>query len=183
MSPHNKKLNTQREHPASRWTMRARHMAARFFMLGSVFAGVTFASIAGAQSPPAPSSAANTAASTATTASDGLSSGHLLQTTLGLLFVLGLLLALAWVLKRAGFTAAQKRGGFYKVLATSSLGPREKIALIEVGDTWLVVGITAHSINTLHSLPAGGLDIGESVSPAVTFAKLLERVKTGKVGP
>ncbi|HEY1058327.1 MAG TPA: flagellar biosynthetic protein FliO [Limnobacter sp.] len=184
MSQHNKKLNTQREYPVKTWAKRARHTAARFFMAGCLLAGLAVTNLAmaqsAAQSAPQPT---NTSPPTTTSAAaDSLSSGHLLQTTLGLLFVLGLLLALAWVLKRAGFTAAQKRGGFYKVLATSSLGPREKIALIEVGDTWLVVGITAHSINTLHSLPAGGLDIGEAVSPAVTFAKLLERVKTGKVG-
>ncbi|MCQ8897764.1 flagellar biosynthetic protein FliO [Limnobacter humi] len=178
MSQHNNQLISQTEHPASSWTRRACHTAARFFMLGGLFIGLAVTQLAMAQSTAqAPTNTANPPP-----AADSLSSGHLLQTTLGLLFVLGLLLALAWVLKRAGFTAAQKRGGFYKVLATSSLGPREKIALIEVGNTWLVVGITAHSINTLHSLPAGGLDIGEAISPAVTFAKLLERVKTGKVG-
>lgn len=106
--------------------------------------------------------------------------GHLLQTTLGLLFVIGLLFALVWVLKRAGITPNQKRGGFYKILATSALGPREKIVLVEVGDTWLVLGITTHSINTLHSMPAGSIDLEEVQNPAVNFAKMLERIKTGK---
>ncbi|HEX4917597.1 MAG TPA: flagellar biosynthetic protein FliO [Limnobacter sp.] len=109
--------------------------------------------------------------------------GHLLQTTLGLLFVLGLLLALAWALKRMGVGPNQRRGGFYKVLAMSSLGPREKIALIEVGDTWLVIGMTAHSINTLHSMPAGSIALDDPQNPAVSFAKMLERVKSGKVQP
>jgi flagellar protein FliO/FliZ len=108
----------------------------------------------------------------------------LAQTTFGLLFVLGLLMLLAWLLKRTGLTRQQKRGGFYKVLATSSLGPREKIVLVEIGDTWLVLGMTANSINTLHSMPAGSLDLEPSQNPAVTFAKLLERIKkTPKVEP
>lgn len=111
----------------------------------------------------------------------GASTDHLLQTTLGLLFVLGLLLVLAWVLKRAGFTPSQKRGGFYKVLATSALGPREKIVLVEVGNTWLVLGMTSHSINTLHSMPAGSIELDELQNPAVAFAKLLDRVKNPKV--
>lgn len=107
--------------------------------------------------------------------------GHLLQTTLGLLFVLALLMALVWLLKRMGVGNQQRRGGFYKVLATSALGPREKIVLVEVGETWLVLGMTSNSINTLHSMPAGSIELDAQQSPAANFAKLLERVKTGKV--
>ena len=107
--------------------------------------------------------------------------GHLLQTTLGLLFVVGLLLALVWLLKRMGIGNQQRRGGFYKVLATSALGPREKIVLVEIGDTWLVLGMTSNSINTLHSMPAGSIALDDLQNPAVNFAKMLERVKAGKV--
>jgi len=123
-----------------------------------------------------------TAAATATVAAaaDNPMTGHLLQTTLGLLFVLGLLLALVWLLKRLGVGNAQRRGGFYKVLATSALGPREKIVLVEVGDTWLVLGMTSNSINTLHSMPAGSIEIDSAQNAAASFAKLLDRVKKGK---
>ncbi|HEX4857036.1 MAG TPA: flagellar biosynthetic protein FliO [Limnobacter sp.] len=107
--------------------------------------------------------------------------GHLLQTTLGLLFVLVLLFALMWLLKRMGITNNHRRGGFYKVLATSALGPREKIILVEIGDTWLVLGLTSNSINTLHSMPAGSIELDQASNPAASFAKMLERVKTGKV--
>lgn len=124
-----------------------------------------------------------TSAGTSAPSIPSASTDHLLQTSLGLLFVLGLLLLLAWVLKRAGFTAKQKRGGFYKVLASSALGPREKIVLVEIGDTWLVLGMTSQSINTLHSMPAGSIALEEMQNPAVAFAKLLERVKNPKVKP
>ena len=107
--------------------------------------------------------------------------GHLLQTTLGLLFVVVLLLALVWLLKRMGIGNQQRRGGFYKVLASSALGPREKIVLIDIGDTWLVLGMTSSSINTLHSMPAGSIELDEIQNPAANFAKMLERVKSGKV--
>lgn len=112
---------------------------------------------------------------------DSPMTGHLLQTTLGLLFVLGLLFALMWLLKKMGIGNQQRRGGFYKVLATSALGPREKIVLVEIGDTWLVLGMTSNSINTLHSMPAGSIELDDLQSPAANFAKLLERMKTGKV--
>ena len=109
--------------------------------------------------------------------------GHLLQTTLGLLFVLALLMALVWLLKRMGIGNQKRRGGFYKVLATSALGPSEKIVLVEIGDTWLVLGMTSNGINTLHSMPAGSIELDGLQSPAVNFAKMLERMKTGKVKP
>lgn len=118
----------------------------------------------------------------ATGAGDSPMTGHLLQTTLGLLFVIGLLLALVWLLKKLGFGNQQRRGGFYKVLATSALGPREKIVLVEVGDTWLILGMTSQSINTLHSMPAGSIELEEFQNPAANFAKMLDRVKTGKTG-
>jgi flagellar protein FliO/FliZ len=102
---------------------------------------------------------------------------YIMQTTLGLLFVLALLMALAWVLKRAGFAGRARNNQFYKVLAVSSLGPKEKIALLEVGETWLLVGMTPGSINTLHSMPKGSLEYDPQSNAAVTFAKLLERVK------
>lgn len=114
---------------------------------------------------------------------DSPMTGHLLQTTLGLLFVIALLMGLVWLLKRMGIGNQQKRGGFYKVLATSALGPREKIVLVEIGDTWLVLGMTSQSINTLHSVPAGSIDLDEIQNPALNFAKMLERVKSGKATP
>ncbi|WP_159569833.1 MULTISPECIES: flagellar biosynthetic protein FliO [unclassified Limnobacter] len=117
----------------------------------------------------------------ATSAADNPMTGHLLQTTLGLLFVVVLLLALVWLLKRMGIGNQQRRGGFYKVLASSALGPREKIVLVEIGDTWLVLGMTSSSINTLHSMPAGSIELDEIQNPAANFAKMLERVKSGKV--
>lgn len=100
-----------------------------------------------------------------------------MQTTLGLLFVLALLMALAWVLKRSGLTASARGNTFYKILAVNAIGPKEKIALLEVGDTWLLVGMTPGSINTLHSMPKGSLEYDPQSNAAATFAKLLERVK------
>lgn len=122
-------------------------------------------------------------AAVATPAAESPMTGHLLQTTLGLLFVIGLLFALVWLLKRMGLTNQQKRGGFYKVLATSALGPREKIVLVEIGDTWLVLGMTSNSINTLHTMPAGSIDIEQMQNPAANFAKMLERMKPAKSKP
>jgi flagellar protein FliO/FliZ len=127
------------------------------------------------------SQAQETAPAATTTPAAQSMAGNTLQATLILLFVLALLLGLLWFLKRMGVGTGQRRGGFYKVLATSALGPREKIVLIEVGDTWLVLGMTSSSINTLHSMPAGSIALNSAQNHAVDFAKMLERIKTGKI--
>lgn len=107
------------------------------------------------------------------------SSGYLAQTVIGLVFVVILMFGLLWVMKRAGLSPGHRANGFYKVLNVSSLGPKEKIALIEVGDTWLVVGMTQHSINTLHSMPKDSLDVSTTpAKPSEAFAKMLEKLKT-----
>ncbi|MDX1669540.1 MAG: flagellar biosynthetic protein FliO, partial [Limnobacter sp.] len=70
-------------------------------------------------------------------------------------------------------------GQFYKIIQVSSLGAKEKIALIEVGDTWLVVGMTQHSINTLHSMPKNSLKVASQTgSTSEAFSKMLDKLKT-----
>jgi flagellar protein FliO/FliZ len=40
------------------------------------------------------------------------------------------------------------------VVDSLSLGPRQRIVMVEVDKTWLVVGVTAGQMNVLHTLPA-----------------------------
>ena len=80
------------------------------------------------------------------------SSGSLLQTIFALMFVLALLIALAWAMKRYGPKAL---GGNSKmrVISSLNLGGRERIVLIEVADQWIVVGASPGRINALATLP------------------------------
>ena len=80
------------------------------------------------------------------------SAGSLLQTIFALVFVLALLIGLAWVMKRYGPKAM---GGNSKMRVVSSLnlGGRERIVLIEVADQWIVVGASPGRINALATLP------------------------------
>ena len=73
--------------------------------------------------------------------------------------------------------ATGKHGSFMKTLAVANLGTREKITLVEIGDVWLVLGITPSSINTLHTLPKGSFDLSGNIDTAQAFSKFLERVK------
>jgi flagellar protein FliO/FliZ len=85
-----------------------------------------------------------------TTASSGL--GSTLQMVFGLLVVLGFIFALAWLIKR--FDLNRPPGnGLAQIVGGVMLGQRERVVVIEVRDTWLVLGVTAQSIQTLHTLP------------------------------
>lgn len=75
----------------------------------------------------------------------------LVQVILGLAVVVVLLFAGLHVLKRV----SGPRGGaagVLKVLAAAAVGPRERVVLIEVGETWLVVGVAPGNVSALHTL-------------------------------
>jgi len=80
------------------------------------------------------------------------SAGSLLQTILALVFVLALLIGLAWFMKRYG---PKVMGGNNKMRVVSSLnlGGRERIVLVEVADQWIVVGASPGRINALATMP------------------------------
>lgn len=76
------------------------------------------------------------------------------RTSLGLIVVIALIFACSALLKRFG--PYKKRGGrSLDIIASQSLGPRERVVVVEVEDTWLVLGVAPNSVNTLHTMPAG----------------------------
>ncbi len=79
-------------------------------------------------------------------------SGALFQGLLGLGMVLAALAAFFWFLRRfsPGQTAAQ---GVVKVVGGVMLGPRERLVVVEVGETWLLLGVGGGQVSTLHTLP------------------------------
>lgn len=75
-----------------------------------------------------------------------------LQMVFGLVVVLGLLLGTLWLLKRIG----QPRGpiaGLLKVVAGVSVGPRERVVILELGNSWLVLGVAPGQVSTLAEIP------------------------------
>jgi len=112
-------------------------------------------------------------------ASNGPGAAGLLQTIFALLLVLGLLIGLAWLLKRYG----PKPGGGManlRVVGALNLGGRERIMVVEVGDQWIVVGAAPGRVNALHTMPRQDLDLGSGTSaarggmPATRFADWLK---------
>ena len=82
----------------------------------------------------------------------GPSAGSLLQTIFALCVVLGVLFALAWVMKRYG-PKMQAGGAGLRVVGALNLGGRERIMVVEVGQQWIVVGASPGRVNALATMP------------------------------
>jgi len=66
--------------------------------------------------------------------------------------VLALVIGLGWLLKRmpgSGFRPAEG----LRVVASLTVGAKERVVVVEVNGTQLLLGVTAGGINTLHQLP------------------------------
>ncbi len=93
----------------------------------------------------------NNVATFKTLSNSPVSGSALLQTFGGLLLVLAIIAFLAWLLRRTGqFNSAAN--GEMKIIASLSLGSREKAVLLQVGEQQILVGVTAQQVQTLHVL-------------------------------
>lgn len=72
---------------------------------------------------------------------------------LSLLVVLGVFIVLAWVARR--FLRAAGGQGTLKVVASLSMGARERVVVIELAGERLVLGVGGGQVNLLARLPAG----------------------------
>jgi|SRR5690554_236804 len=75
--------------------------------------------------------------------------GTLVSVLLALLGIIALILGLAWFAKRAG-ASGWSRSGDMKVVASLALGTRERLLLVDIANTQILLGVTAQNINTLH---------------------------------
>lgn len=80
-----------------------------------------------------------------------ISSGNIVQIIFSLLLVLAAIVLVAWLLKRMHVTQ-QGSGNLLRVLGSVSLGQRERAVLVEINNTWLVIGVAPGQVRTLHTL-------------------------------
>lgn len=78
-------------------------------------------------------------------------SGGYSQVFFGLLLIVAIILGAAWFMRRYG-NLQSSAGGAMRVLAGMPLGPRERVILVQVGDTQLLLGIAPGRVQTLHVL-------------------------------
>jgi flagellar protein FliO/FliZ len=89
----------------------------------------------------------------------GVSGSAILQMLFGLALVIGLLFLGFYLLHRLNGGKTFGHGGPLRIVGGLMLSPRERIVLLEVGETWVVVGIVPGQIKTLHTLPRGDLPV------------------------
>lgn len=110
-------------------------------------------------------------------------SAALLNALLGLAVVLALLYGFFWLLRRYGPSRVVAQGAV-KVVGGVMLGTRERLVVVEVRDTWLLLGVAGGGVNLLHSMakPEAGVDDSPPERPqfAAKLAELLAR--QGKAG-
>ena len=106
-----------------------------YFSLRSSVAFVALTPLCGAANAAAPSAA-----------------GSGLQVVFGLVVVLGLLMGVAWWLKRFG-PVSRAGGSAAKIVGGVSVGARERVMVVEVGDQWIVIGVAPGSVNALSTMP------------------------------
>ncbi|MEO6986073.1 MAG: flagellar biosynthetic protein FliO [Paralcaligenes sp.] len=101
-----------------------------------------------------------------------------LRLVLSLFFVLALILVAAWLIRRAGWLRAGSKR-FMRLVDTQSLGPRTYVALVDIENTRLVLGVTTSQISLLHTLPKPEPDSQPvEPEPASAFARTLRQIMT-----
>lgn len=113
-------------------------------------------------------------------AREGSAVGHLMQVMGALLFVIMLMLALAWFVKNHGPKSLLGRVPV-KVVGGVNLGGRERVLVIEVADQWLVIGATPGQITTLATLPRQATPEDEPV-PGKQFSIWLKQIMEKRNG-
>lgn len=155
-------------------------------------AAVTTAAVAPPAAGPAPAGAAEQAAAKTGSAmvlpaaalpaapampAASSSAGSLLQTTLALAFVLALLVGLAWLLKRYG-PKSMGSSSAVRLVGSLSVGARERILVLEVGEQWIVVGASPGRMNALATMPRQAQDeFAGNAAPALPGANFAEWFK------
>jgi flagellar protein FliO/FliZ len=89
--------------------------------------------------------------------------GSLLQLFLGLVGVIALMIGSLWLLKK--LTAQRgEAAGLMRVVAGTSVGTRERVVIVEIGSTWLVLGVAPGRVSALAEVPR------QSITPPATGA-------------
>lgn len=87
--------------------------------------------------------------------------GTMVTVWMSLLLILGGFVLVAWLARR--YLPGVGKQGIIKVVGATMVGPRERVVLVEVDDTWLVLGVGAGQVRLLdkRDKPVG------PISPAV----------------
>ncbi|MEM7252967.1 MAG: flagellar biosynthetic protein FliO [Pseudomonadota bacterium] len=102
------------------------------------------------------------------------------QMLLSLGLVLVAIFAVAWVARRFLTFRPRRAQGDMRIVSSLSVGPRERLAVVQVGDTQILVGLCPGRIDTLHVFEEPPIDV--STEDAPSFANALQTASKIKMG-
>lgn len=74
----------------------------------------------------------------------------MLAVLLSLALILGGFVAVAWLVRR--YLPGMGAKGAVKVVGTTAVGARERVVVVEVDNTWLLLGVGGGNVRLLHTL-------------------------------
>lgn len=109
--------------------------------------------------------------------------GSVLQMLFGLAIVLAMLFGTLWLLKRLSVPRGPG-SNLMRVVAGVSVGPRERVVLLEIGSSWLVLGVAQGQVATLAEVPRQELPpAAGAAETARDFAGWLKQITERRRGP
>ncbi|MBI3771255.1 MAG: flagellar biosynthetic protein FliO [Gammaproteobacteria bacterium] len=101
--------------------------------------------------------------------------GQLFRTIIGLSFVIAVIIGIGWLAKRYG---TLKMGSDNALIIRSgiSVGQKERVVLIEIGDEQILVGVAPGNVTKLHVLK-NKVAINRDVSTMPDGGQFLDRLK------
>ena len=73
----------------------------------------------------------------------------MLTVLMSLVLILGGFVAVAWFARR--YLPGMGAQGVVKVVGTTAVGPRERVVVVEVDGTWLLLGVGGGNVRLLHT--------------------------------
>lgn len=112
------------------------------------------------------------------------------KTAAALIIIIGLIVFCAWLLRRF----SQQRGHPEKtlrVISSVAVSPKERVVVVEIDQTWLVLGVGGGNVNRLHKLPAplqqastpGASPTQQGFASRLQNALLRQSITPDKAGP
>lgn len=105
--------------------------------------------------------------------------GSIVQMLVGLAIVLAMLVGSLWLLKRLSLPRGGA-SGLLRVIAGTPVGPRERVVVLEIGSTWLVLGVAPGQVSTLAEVPRQ--EMPPAAVPGKDFAGWLKQIAERRHG-
>jgi flagellar protein FliO/FliZ len=105
-----------------------------------------------------------------------------LQMLVGLVVVLTMLVGSLWLLKRLTHPRGQS-SGLMRVVAGTAVGQRERVVLLEIGSTWLVLGVAPGEVSMLAEVPRQDVPAAPAGEAGRDFAGWLKQITERRNGP